>query len=172
MSLNEHTAQNAAIAWLNSLGYNHIPGNALERDLKKVVLENELKNFLKTTYPNVPETARNEAFAQFTQHEGMEVAYRNQDFHRKLTQGIDIAWKDADGNEKAKHLYPIDYTHPENNSFIVSDEVSIVGKNSRRTDLIIFINGLPLIVFEFKNPFDSTVGVENAHRQLHNYLSV
>ncbi|WP_282144256.1 type I restriction endonuclease subunit R [Cellulophaga baltica] len=170
MSLNEHTAQNAAIAWLKSLGYNHIPGNALERDLKKVVLENELKNFLKTTYPNIPETARNEAFAQFTQHEGMEVAYRNQDFHRKLTQGIDIAWKDAEGNEKAKHLYPIDYKHPENNSFIVSDEVSIVGKNSRRTDLIIFINGLPLIVFEFKNPFDSTVGVENAHRQLHNYV--
>ncbi|OWW26742.1 type I restriction-modification system endonuclease [Zobellia sp. OII3] len=170
MSLNEHTAQNAAIAWLQGLGYTHIPGNALERDLKKVVLEAEFKNFLKTTYPEVPETARNEAFAQFTQHEGMEIAYRNRDFHRKLTQGLDIAWKDAQGNEKAKHLYPIDYTHPQNNSFIVADEVSIVGKNSRRTDLLIFINGLPLIVFEFKNPFDSTVGVENAHRQIHNYV--
>ena len=170
MSLNEHTAQNAAIAWLQDLGYSHITGNELERDLKKVVLETAFKTFLKTTYPDVPETARNEAFAQFTQHEGMEVAYRNQDFHRKLTQGIDIAWKDAQGNEKAKHLYPIDYAHPEKNSFIVSDEVSIVGKNSRRTDLLIFINGLPLIVFEFKNPFDSTVGVENAHTQLHNYV--
>ena len=48
MSLNEHTAQNAAIAWLKSLGYNHIPGNELECDLKKVVLDRELKNFLKT----------------------------------------------------------------------------------------------------------------------------
>ncbi|NJB37796.1 type I restriction endonuclease subunit R [Croceivirga sp. JEA036] len=170
MSLNEHTAQNAAIAWLQDLGYTHITGNALERDLKKVVLEEELKTFLKNTYPNVPETARNEAFAQFIQHEGMEVAYRNQDFHRKLIQGIDIAWKDAQGNEKAKHLYPIDYVHPENNCFIVSDEVKIIGKNSRRADLIIFINGLPLIVFEFKNPFDSTVGVENAHRQIQNYV--
>ena len=170
MSLNEHTAQNAAIAWLKELGYTHITGNTLNRDLKKVVLETEFKNFLKTTYTEVPETARNEAFAQFTQHEGMEVAYRNRDFHRKLTQGIDIPWKDAQGNEKAKHLYPIDYAHPEKNSFIVSDEVSIVGKNSRRTDLLIFINGLPLVVFEFKNPFDSTVGVENAHRQIHNYV--
>ncbi|MBD1261997.1 type I restriction endonuclease subunit R [Maribacter polysiphoniae] len=170
MSLNEHTAQNAAIAWLKELGYTHIPGNALDRDLKKVVLETEFNNFLKTTYPEVPETARNEAFAQFTQHEGMEVAYRNRDFHRKLTQGMAIAWKDAQGNEKAKHLYPIDYAHPQNNSFIVADEVSIVGKNSRRTDLLIFINGLPLVVFEFKNPFDSTVGVENAHRQIHNYV--
>ena len=60
----------------------------------------------------------------------MEVAYRNQDFHIKLTQGIDLAWKDAQGNEKAKHLYPIDYKHPENNSFIVSDEVSIVGRTA------------------------------------------
>jgi type I restriction enzyme R subunit len=167
---NEHTAQNAAIAWLQDLGYTYISGNALERDLKKVVLEDELTTFLKSAYPTVPETARNEAFAHFTQHEDMEVAYRNQDFHRKLTQGIDIAWKDAQGNEKAKHFYPIDYAHPENNSFIVSDEVSIVGKNSRRTDLLIFINGLPLIVFEFKNPFDSTVGVENAHRQIQNYV--
>lgn len=168
--LNEHTAQNAAIGWLKDLGYTHIKGNALERDLKKVVLEDELRNFLKTTYPNVPETARNEAFAQFTQHEGMEVAYRNQDFHRKLTQGIDIAWKDAQGNEKAKHLYPIDYNTPEKNGFIVADETSIVGKNNRRTDLLIFINGLPLIVFEFKNPFDSTVGVSNAYNQIQNYV--
>ena len=170
MPLNEHTAQNAAIAWLKELGYTHITGNTLDRDLKKVVLETEFKNFLKTTYPDVPETAHNEAFAQFTQHEGMEVAYRNRDFHRKLTQGLDIAWKDSQGNEKAKHLYPIDYAHPEKNSFMVSDEVSIVGKNSRRLDLLIFINGLPLIVFEFKNPFDSTVGVENAHTQIQNYV--
>ena len=169
-TLTEHTLQNAAIAWLQKLGYTHVQGNVLSRDLKKVVLEEELHNFLKNQYPDVPETARNEAFAQFTQHEGMEVAYRNQDFHRKLTQGIDIAWKDAQGNEKAAHLYPINYNNPEQNSFIVADEVRIAGKNNRRTDLLIFINGLPLVLFEFKNPFDAKVSVANAHNQIENYV--
>ena len=169
-SMAENTVQNAAIEWLQGLGYTHIPGNALQRDLKKVVLEAELRDFLTKTYPDVPPGAINEAFAQFFQHEGMDVAYRNRDFHRKMTQGIDISWKDAQGNEKAKHLYPIDYKNPEANRFIVSDEVKIIGKNSRRTDLLIFINGLPLIVFEFKNPFDAEVGVDNAHRQIENYV--
>lgn len=171
MSLfNEHTAQNAAIEWLKELGYVHINGNSLERDPKKVVLESELRKFLTHQYPEVPETALNEALAQFTQLTGMEVHYRNWEFHKKMTQGISIAWKDAQGNEKAKHLYPIDYKNPENNSFIVSDEVPILGKNSRRTDLLIFINGLPLILFEFKNPFDAKVSVENAHNQIENYV--
>ncbi|TLF47111.1 type I restriction endonuclease subunit R [Maribacter aurantiacus] len=171
MSLfNEHTAQNAAIDWLKDLGYVHINGTSLERDPKKVVLESELKKFLTHQYPEVPETALNEALAQFTQLTGMEVHYRNWEFHKKMTQGISISWKDAQGNEKAKHLYPIDYKNPENNRFIVSDEVPILGKNSRRTDLLIFINGLPLILFEFKNPFDAKVSVENAHNQIENYV--
>lgn len=167
---NEHTAQNAAIEWLKELGYVHINGASLERDPKKVVLEKELKNFLIHQYPEVPETALNEAMAQFTQLTGMEVHYRNWEFHKKMTQGISISWKDAQGNEKAKHLYPIDYKNSENNGFIVSDEVPIFGKNSRRTDLLIFINGLPLILFEFKNPFDAKVSVENAHNQIENYV--
>src|SRR5680860_460669 len=131
-SMAEHTVQNAAIEWLEDLGYTHIPGNALQRDLKKVALESELRDFLTRTYPDVPKGAINEAFAQFTQHEGMDVAYRNRYFHRKLTQGIDISWKDAQGNEKAQHLYPIDYKNPDRNSFICADEVKIIGKNSRR----------------------------------------
>lgn len=165
----ELTVQKAAIEWLQGLGYTHYEGNALTRDLKKVVLEDELRSFLLVNYPDVPPTAINEAMAIFTQQEGMDVAYRNRDFHRKMTQGISITWKDKHGNEQAKHLYPINYEVPEKNSFICSDEVTIVGKNTRRTDLLIFINGLPVIVFEFKNMFDQEVGIDNAYRQLTHY---
>jgi type I restriction enzyme R subunit len=108
--------------------------------------------------------------AAFTQHLGMDTDYRNRDFHRKLTQGYSVTWKDAQGKESAQHIYPINYTSPEKNSFICADEVSIVGKNNRRCDLVIFINGLPLIVFEFKNMFSSEVGLAEAHRQIGHYL--
>ncbi|HET8886417.1 MAG TPA: type I restriction endonuclease subunit R [Salinimicrobium sp.] len=164
------TVQNAAIECLRELGYEHREGNSLNRDLKKVVLEDDLRNFLLKTYPDVPTTAINEAMAAFTQHAGMDLDHRNRDFHLKMTQGVSLTWKDAQGKEQAKHVYPIDFSNFEKNTFVCSDEVKVIGKNSRRADLVIFINGLPLIVFEFKNMFDQEVGVDNAHRQIGHYL--
>ena len=166
----EITVQKAAIDCLKELGYTYKEGNSLQRDLKKVVLEENLREFLTSSYPGVPETAINEALSAFTQHEGMDLDHRNRDFHLKMTQGVSITWKDASGKEQARHLYPINYKEPEKNNFVCADEVKIIGKNSRRTDLLIFINGLPLIVFEFKNMFDPEVGVENAHRQIGHYV--
>jgi len=166
----EITVQKAAIEWLQDLGYTHKEGNALTRDLKKVVLENDLRSFLVKTYPNVPATAINEAMAAFTQHFGMNTDHRNRDFHRKMTQGVSVIWKDAHGKEYAQHIYPINFAIPEKNNFICADEVTIIGKNTRRTDLLIFINGLPIIVFEFKNMFAQEVGVDNAHGQIGHYL--
>ena len=167
----EVTVQNAAIEWLQALGYTHQEGNSLQRELKKVVIENDLRTFLKTTYPQVPATAINQAMATFTQHEGMDVDYRNRDFHRKMTQGISVSWKDALGKEQAQHLYPINYQEPQKNKFVCADEVTIVGpKNTRRTDLLIYINGLPVIMFEFKNMFAQEVGIDNAHNQIQHYI--
>ena len=166
----ELTVQKAAIECLQELGYEHREGNSLNRGLKKVVLEEDLRDFLTTTYHDVPATAINEALSAFTQHEGMDLDHRNRDFHLKMTQGVSISWKDASGKEQARHLYPINYKEPEKNTFLSADEVKIIGKNSRRTDLLIYINGLPLIVFEFKNMFDPQVGVENAHRQIGHYI--
>lgn len=166
----EITVQKAAIEWLQELGYTHKDGNALTRDLKKVVLEDDLRSFLVQTYPNVPASAINEALTAFIQHLGMDTDHRNRDFHRKMTQGVSVIWKDAQGKEYAQHIYPINYAAPEKNSFVCADEVTIIGKNTRRTDLLIFINGLPLIVFEFKNMFAQEVGVDNAHGQIGHYL--
>src|SRR5688572_7046430 len=153
----EHTVQNAAIEWLQSLGYTYLKGNSLTRDLKKVVLEDDLRQFLTSTYDDVPTSVINDAMAAFTQHDGMDTDHRNRDFHRKMTQGVSFSWKDATGKEYARHIYPINFTEPEQNTFVCTDEVTIIGKNNRRTDLLIYINGLPIIVFEFKNMFDASV---------------
>lgn len=78
----EITVQNAAIECLEELGYTHREGNSLKRDLKKVVLEDDLRAFLQSAYPGVPATAINEAMVAFTQHEGMDLDHRNRDFHQ------------------------------------------------------------------------------------------
>lgn len=169
-TLAEHTVQKAAIQWLQDLGYQYKEANALDRDLKKVVLVNELRGFLKRTYAELPASAIEEALVAFTQHNGLDTAHRNREVHLKMTQGISISWKDAAEKEHAKHVYPFNYDQPEANSFWCAEEVSITGKNNRRPDLLIFINGLPVVVFEFKNPFDAQVGIDNAHRQISNYV--
>ena len=169
-TLKEHTVQMAAIQWLQALGYTYLRGNTLPRDLKKVVLETELRAFLQRTYSHVPLQAIDEAVLQFTQQQSLDTHQRNREFHIKWSQGVSIAWKDANEKEHATHFYPVNFQHPEANSFICADEVSIVGKNSRRADLVIFINGLPLVLFEFKNPFDAEVGIDNAHRQIGHYV--
>ncbi len=169
-SMIEITVQKAAIEWLQDLGYFHKEGNSLTRDLQKVVLEDDLRRFLVSTYSDIPATAINEAMASFTQHAGMDTDHRNRDFHRKMTQGVSVSWKDAHGKENAKHIYAINFKEPDQNTFICADEVTIIGKNTRRTDLLIFINGLPVIVFEFKNMFAQEVGVDNAHGQIGHYL--
>ena len=169
-NLTESTIQNAAIEWLQELGYQHQAGKTLTRDLKKVVLEDDLRTFLQANYPDLPASAIQDAIGIFTQQAGMDVHYRNHDFHKKMSNGIDISWKDAQGKEYAQHIYPINYQDIEKNKFLCVDEMPIKGRNDRRTDLLIFINGLPLVFFEFKNPFDATVGVDNAHNQLEHYI--
>jgi type I restriction enzyme R subunit len=168
-NLLESTVEKAAIEWLEQLGYRYQHGNELQRDLKKVVLEDELSNFLSSTYPDIPATAIQEAMSSFIQQDSIDLHLRNREFHLKLSKGIAVTWKDENGAEKAKHIYPINYNAPEQNSFVCSNQVVILGKNRRIPDLVIFINGLPLVVFEFKNMFDQEVGVENAHTQLAHY---
>jgi type I restriction enzyme R subunit len=166
----EITVQRAAIEWLQELGYTYKEGGLLARDLKKVVIEEDLRSFLQTTYPEIPATAINEAVSIFTQQAAMDVHYRNREFHLKLSKGIAISWKDTTGKELAKHIYPINYTEPEKNQFVCSDEVTIVGKNSRRADLLVYVNGLPLVVFEFKNMFKQDTDITNAHNQIGHYI--
>lgn len=166
----ELTIQRSAITWLQQLGYTYVPGSEQDRDLRKVVLENRLRSFLTETYSELPETVINEAVAAFTQHQGMDVHNRNREFHLKCTKGLAVSWKDKNGKEFARHIYPINYNEPLKNDFLCVDEVTTVGKNKRRPDLILYINGLPLVIFEFKNMWDANATVETAHNQLQHYV--
>lgn len=167
--LKEITVENAAIEWLQKLGYTYTPGKELSREPKKAEVKEELFRFLKETYVHVPESVIEEATSIFLTQSEMDVANRNREFHLKLTKGISLSWKDKDDKEFAEHFYPINFEQPEKNSFICSNQVVIIGKNRRIPDLIIYINGLPLVVFEFKNMFDQDTGVAEAHRQIQHY---
>lgn len=164
----ESHVENAAIEWLQQLGYNYQFGPAIRRDAKTVVLEAELQDFIAKKYPQLPPDMVIEASKEFTNNKGTELEYRNRDFHLKLTKGIAISWKVKD-KDRALHIYPIDFEHPENNTFTCVNQLEIIGRNRRIPDLLIYINGLPLVLFEFKNWFDHNTTEHEAFNQLQHY---
>src|SRR5690554_8136883 len=105
--LKEITVENAAIEWLQKLGYTYTPGKELSREPKKAEVKEELFRFLKETYAHVPESVIEEATSIFLTQSEMDVANRNREFHLKLTKGISLSWKDKDDKEFAEHFYPI-----------------------------------------------------------------
>src|SRR5450759_562738 len=160
----------AAIEWLQESGWRYIHGTEIHRPPKKVVLEPLLKDFLQKKYPHLPEKIINEALQVFLYNTGGDLDNRNRDFHLKLSKGIDIYWKDDSGAEHFEHIYCIDYDHPLNNDFLAVNQFTVEGKNNRRPDLMLFINGIPLVLFEFKNLFDTEATVENAYNQIQHYI--
>ena len=168
--LREADIENAAIEWLTALGYQHVHGSELTRDQTKAVLEDRLAAFIARQYPHLPPMVQKEVIGEFTSLIGTDLYYRNHDFQKKLARGIDIDWKESDGTEKADHIYAIDYDNPANNEFLAVNQLVIEGKNRRIPDLIIFVNGLPLVVFEFKNWFSEDSGEAEAFNQLQHYI--
>ncbi len=165
----EALIEQATIDWLIDLGYSHIKGNDLPENANAVILKGQLLAFIKQQYPHLPEEIQHLAVADFCNNVGADIDYRNRAFHLKLTNGLDYEYKDADGNEKAVHLYPIDFQNPDNNTFWVVNQFSIVGKNKRRPDIIIYINGIPLVLFELKNWFDENTTIDEAFNQIQHY---
>jgi type I restriction enzyme R subunit len=159
--LAESAIEEAAIEWMSALPYmQYAYGPDIHRPLKKAVLENRFATYLQNRYPHVPGSVRDEIKQQFLFNSGTDLHARNHDFHLKLSKGIDWSWKDDNGKEHFEHFYAVDYDHAENNDWLIVNQFTIEGKNTRRPDLILFVNGLPLVLFEFKNLFDQDATVE------------
>ncbi|WP_239022797.1 type I restriction endonuclease subunit R [Pontibacter mangrovi] len=106
---------------------------------------------------------------EFLYNSGTDLHQRNHAFHLKLSKGISKSWKDENGKQHFGHFYPISYDDVHQNEFRVVNQFTIVGKSKRIPDLIIFVNGLPLVLFEFKNLFSQDATVEAAYNQVQHY---
>ena len=168
--LAESDIEEAAIEWLKDIHpYHYKHGEDIHRPLSKAVLEDVFSAFLQNKYSLVPSKILAEVQQEFLFNSGTDIHQRNHAFHLKLSKGIDKAWKDEKGKDCFEHFYAIDFDNITNNDFLIVNQFSIDGKNKRRPDVIIFINGLPLILFEFKNWFDPDANVDTAFNQVQHY---
>ncbi|MBL7710226.1 MAG: type I restriction endonuclease subunit R [Chitinophagaceae bacterium] len=169
--LAESDIEIAAIEWLlEDKRFQYHYGPDIHRSHKKAVIEEVFANYLQERYMHVPAKILAEVQQEFLFQAGTDIHLRNHAFHLKLSKGISKNWKDEKGRDCFEHFYAINYDDINKNDFWVVNQFAIEGRNNRRPDLIIFINGLPLILFEFKNWFDPEATVDSAFNQVQHYI--
>lgn len=154
---------------LEAQQYRPVFGMDLERPHDQVVLKDVLRDWLAQRYPDLPAAALDEAVHIISHPNGVDTLRRNLKFHELLTRGFDLKIEHPTGRVEHQHLYPIDWENPQANDFWAVNQFPIHGQNDRRPDIIIFINGLPLVVFELKNPYAEKPTVEDALNQIQHY---
>lgn len=167
--LNENAIEQNLIELLQKRGYAYVHGSELERSFDSVVLESQLKEALKKLNPALPESARAEAFQQVLQLGSNDMMSNNEKFHQMMTDGVTVEYF-KQGETKGLQIKLIDFNQPENNDFLVVNQFVIKENNqSKRLDVVLFVNGLPLVIFELKSAISEKATLERAWTQLQNY---
>ena len=145
-------------------------GPAKERDYSETILATRLRAAIDRLNPTIPAVAREEAYKRVLRVDALTLLDNNEAFHRLLTDGIDIKFGIGDGKAKTDKVWLIDFDHPENNEFLAVNQFTVIeNHNNKRPDLVLFINGLPLVVMELKNAGDENASIEAAFHQLQTY---
>jgi len=173
----ESVVEEAAIAWLTELGWQHVPGPVLAPDgeaperesYRAVILEGRLRRALARVNDHLPPEALDEVVRAVTRLDSPSLEERNHSFHKLVREGVAVKVM-KDGRERGDLAWLFDHDDPSKNDWLVVNQLTVVeGNNKRRPDLVLYVNGLPLAVIEFKSPSDPNATIEGAHNQLQLY---
>ena len=177
MHMDEEFFEQAIVEHLrDELGYEHLYGPEVKRSdasYRDVFLPGVLEESLKRVNPGLPPKAREQAIQQaICKLEAIEsgsLPQRNEAFHEYLQAGVEVRFVE-NGEERDDIVRLLDYDDPGNNSFHVVNQWTFVEHSEKRPDVVLFVNGMPLVVFELKSPSREEVDASDAYRQLRNYL--
>ena len=170
MLFNENTYEQAIIELFQGMGYTHIYAPEMERDYSSPIMEATLLDCLVRLNKGLPIEAIKEAISKLRNFDNGSLVQKNAVFMGYLQDGIEVKYFHK-AEERSVIVKLIDYTKIENNTFEVVNQFTFIeGSNNRRPDIILFINGLPLVLMELKSPSKDEVGAENAYNQIRNYM--
>lgn len=153
----------------NDLGYEHIYGPDIERDFHSPLYEDVLLDALYRLNSGLPDDAIQDALFKLKNFENGELVQKNAVFTDYLQNGIEVKYFE-DGEERSSIVYLVDYKNPDNNSFIVANQWTFIENSNKRPDVILFLNGLPVVLMELKSPSREETDASEAYRQLRNYM--
>lgn len=167
----ENTFEQAVIELLQNIGYSHIYAPNMGRtDFSSPLMESALIDSLVRINKKLPIEAINEAVYKLNNFESGSLVQKNKTFMGYLQNGVEVKYV-YNGEERNSIVYLIDYNEVDNNTFYAVNQYTYIeNSNNRRPDVILFINGLPLVLMELKSPSKDEVGAENAYNQIRNYI--
>lgn len=168
----ESNIEEFVIELLQTQGFKYLPPEDQENErqnLSAVIFRDRLRQAIDNINPKVPSEVREQALKEVFNLPSQNLMDNNEAFHLMLTDGIEVEYMGKDGI-KGDKVYLIDFDTIENNEFLVCNQFTVTENNvNRRPDVIVFVNGLPLVVVELKNPVDENATVQKAFTQLQNY---
>ena len=168
----EESFENVVIEYLKELNYDYIHGSNLTRDNKEVLLLKSLKTNLININKEIPESSIDYAIKKIQNFETNDVFTNNKLFHKYLTEGIEIT-EFINGKTAYHTIKLIDFDNIENNEFLVVNQLEIVEDDIKKIpDIIVYVNGIPLVCMELKSTSREEVNIEDAYKQLMNYKEV
>ncbi|NOY58780.1 MAG: DEAD/DEAH box helicase, partial [Calditrichaeota bacterium] len=195
--ITESEIENLTIRLLESFGYDYIYGPDIAPDastssatgdrpvehpfgkrasFEDVLLLERLQTAVRRINSDLPASAIEDAIKQIQRIHSPELIANNETFHRMLTEGVKVSYQ-KEGKERGDLVWLVDFNHPDNNDFVVCNQFtvtstsSVTGTVNKRPDAILFLNGLPLVVIELKNPADENATVKSAFKQIQTYKS-
>lgn len=153
----------------DDLGYEYAYGPDIERDFYSSLYEEVLLDSLYRLNRGLPDDAIQDALFKLKNFENGELVQKNAVFMDYLQNGIPVRYF-VDGEEHSSIVYLVDYKNPDNNSFIVANQWTFIENSNKRPDVILFLNGLPVVLVELKSPSREETDASEAYRQLRNYM--
>jgi type I restriction enzyme R subunit len=168
--LTEAEYENSVIELFQNMGYQHIYGPDIEiRDFYSPLYEDVLMDYIHKLNKNVPEDAIQDALYKIKHIENNDWIGQNITFMDYLQNGIQARYME-NGEQRSTIIYLVDYKTPENNSFIIANQWTYIENSEKRPDVLVFLNGLPIVLFELKSPSREETDSSDAYRQIKNYM--
>jgi type I restriction enzyme R subunit len=178
--ITESEVELAALEILGDLGYELIGGPTIapapegavpERErYSDIILFERVKRAIQRLNSDIPQEAQEEAINKVLRADSPKLIVNNQHFHRLLVNGIDVEYRKRDGSIAGDKVWLVDFAHPENNEFLAVNQFTVIEDNyNRRPDILLFINGIPIVALELKNPADKDATIWTAFNQLETY---
>lgn len=167
----EASYEKSIIELFENLGYGHIYGpdaNRKEEELRNPFMQEQLYSSLETINPMLSRSAIDEAVYKISNYEVGSLVSKNETFMDYLQNGVEVSYQE-NGKEKNGIVRLVDYKNPSLNSMIVANQWTFKEYETKRPDIVIFLNGIPVVVFELKSPKADSVTIEDAYLQIQNY---
>lgn len=168
-SYKEADYENTIIELFQSMGYQYVYGPDVNRDYQNPLYEIDLEDSICRINPNMPANAIHEVLFKLRNFENADLVQKNALFMSYIQNGIEVRYL-QNGEERSGLVYLIDYKNPDNNSFVIANQWTFIENSEKRPDVLLFLNGMPIVLMELKSPSREETNASEAYRQIRNYM--